>query len=255
MLSPALKSFHDAVYVLTIPSNTQRQQNAREELGADNFEFVDGIDKRTYTKERLIREGIYDEELAKQLDPKSRIMTAGHICCAYGHRMIYERILGSESERVLIFEDDVVTLPFTDDEMSSATSNIPADAEVILWGWLGGRYRPPFGALQQLIFHAKHTLGFYKYDHRMIRNLYMRRWNKYFDVSAINFGTYAYTVSRSAAEKLFRLNTPIAMNSDHATIHAALTEEIKMYVSRKQFFGNRSFDPNDPVESLNQKYY
>src|SRR4030095_3045285 len=114
---------------------------------------------------------------------------------------------------------------------------------------------PPLGSIQQLIFHAKHAFGSYKYDHRMIRNLYMRRYNEYFDVGAINFGTYAYSVSRSAAAKLIRLNTPIAMNSDHVTIHAALKEEIRMYASRKQFFGNRSFDPDDPVESLNQKYY
>jgi GR25 family glycosyltransferase involved in LPS biosynthesis len=254
MLSPALRSIHDAVYVVTVSSHIDRHENTIQELGQGNFEFVYGVDKHSVTKEQLIRDRIYDEERAKALDPKNRAMNLGQICCAHTNNEIYERMLKTGIERALIFEDDVTTYSFREDEMSAAIANIPDDAEIILWGWLGGRFRPSLGVIQQAIFHVKHVFGAYKFDHRMIRNVYMRPYNEHFDIGAVNYGTYAYTITRSGAEKLLSLNRPIVLNSDHATIIGALRGDVGMYVSRKQFFGNRSINIDDPVESLIKGY-
>jgi GR25 family glycosyltransferase involved in LPS biosynthesis len=237
------------VYVVTVQPHEERQENTRTELGDGNFEFVFGIDQRQFTKEQLIKDGVYDERLARELDPKGRDMTLAQICCTHTHLQIYKDMLEKGVERALIFEDDLRTIPFSEQEMSDAISNLPADFDVILWGWFGGRFRPPLGALQQAIFHVKHFLGLYKFNHRMIRNVYMRPYNAYFNVGAVNYGTYAYTVTRSGAEKLITLNTPIAHICDHVTIYGALRGELKMYVSTRQFFGNRSVDPEDPLES------
>jgi glycosyl transferase family 25 len=255
MLSPALRSFHDKTYVLTIASSAERQENVRHQLGDRTFEFVYGVDKETVTKDELIEARVYDEELAKKVDPKDRIMTLGHICCALGHRMIYEKIVGSDCQRALVFEDDVVNLGVSEDVIETAISNLPPDWELIYWGWTGGRFKPVLGGLQQLIFHTKYKLGLYKFNHRMISNLYMRPYNEFFDVSSVNFLLHAYSITRSAAETLIRWNTPINLNSDHAAIHAVLERDIRAYVSKTQLFGQRSFDPGDPLESMTQKYY
>ena len=89
----------------------------------------------------------------------------------------------------------------------------------------------------------------------MIRNLYMKPYNEHFHISSVNFLLHSYTITRPAAEKLIELNTPINLNSDHAAVYAILNGDIRGYVSRKQFFGQRSIDPSDPVESQTQKYY
>ncbi len=255
MLSPSLKSAHDRIYVLTIPAAEERRTNVIEQLGGGNFEFVCGIDKTTVTISDLIRSGTYNKELAVETDPKGREMTVGHICCAIGHRLIYQRMLDDGCERALIFEDDAVTLPVDDAEIETILANVPPDAELIQWGWTGGRFRPPFGAVQQAIFHIKYALGRYKLDHRMIRNLYMRPYNDHFHVGSVNFLAHAYSITRSAAETFIRWNTPIILNADHVLIHAALAGDVRAYVPRVQLFGQRSIDPDDPLESLTQKYY
>ncbi len=255
MLSPVLRSFHDKAYVLTIASAAERQENVRQQLGEGNFEFVYGIDKETTSKDEFINAGIYDEVLARRVDPKDRVMTLGHICCALGHRMVYEKILESDCERALVFEDDVVDLAVAEEDVLLSLSSVPDDAELIYWGWSGGRFKPALGALQQAVFHARYAVGRYKLNHRMIRNLYMKPHNEHFDVSSVNFLLHAYTITRSAAETMVKWNTPIAYNSDHAAIHAILDGDIRAYVSKKQLFGQRSFDPDDPLESMTQKYY
>ena len=255
MLSSALRSIHDTAYVLTIASNKERQDGVTEHLGDGNFEFVLGLDKQTVTKEELIRDGVYDEEMARNADPKDRVMTLGHTCCAFGHRAVYQKMLDAGCERALIFEDDVVDLGVPEEYIESAINNLPDDWEIVYWGWTGGRFKPLLGSLQQLIFHIRHSLGMYKFNHRMIRNSYMRHYNDYFDVSSANFLLHAYSLTRAGARKLIRWNTPIHLNSDHAPIHAILDGDVRGYVSRRQLFGQRSFDPADPLESLTQKYY
>lgn len=255
MIPAPLRNFHDKAYVVTYAAAEERQRSVAEQLGEGNFEFVYGVDKRDVTKERLITDGTYDEEMAIRVDPKGRSMTLGHICCSIGHRLAYEKMLADGCERALIFEDDVTTMPVDDNTVEAMLANIPADAECIQWGWNGGRFKPALGGVQQAIFHAKYALGQYKLNHRMIRNLYMRPYNDYFHVASVNFLAHAYTVTRTAAEKLIRWNTPINLNADHVLIHAILDGDISGYVPVTQLFGQRSIDPQDPVESLTQKYY
>ena len=131
MLSPALRNYHDLVLVVTHAGAVDRQKNVMEQLGAENFEFVQSIDKNSVTKPQLIDEGVYDEGLAQHRDRRHRKMTLGHVCCAYGHRLAYERMIEYRSERGLIFEDDALTLPVSDAEIRSAVNNIPSDAELI----------------------------------------------------------------------------------------------------------------------------
>ncbi len=255
MLAESLRKIHDKAYVITYPAAKERQLSVTEQLGNGAFEFVYGVDKRDFTIEGLIADGTYDEGLAMLTDPKGRKLTLGHICCSIGHRRAYRKMLDDGCERALIFEDDVVTLPVDEAEIETILANLPPDADLIQWGWMGGRFRPPLGALQQAIFHIKYAFGRYKLDHRMIRNLYMRPYNDHFHIASVNFLTHAYTVTRRAAEEFIRWNTPINLNADHVLILATLAGDVRGYVPKVQLFGQRSIDPNDPLESLTQKYY
>jgi glycosyl transferase, family 25 len=250
MLSPALKAFHDEVYVLTIPSALDRQESIRRELGEGNFGLVHGVDARNVSKDEFIRSGIYDEDLARRTDRRNKSMTLGHICCSMGHRKIQESFLESGGERALIFEDDAVCFDVPEDRIAAALENIPPDADLIYWGWSGWGSRPTFGSLKQTIYHIQHSLGLLRYNHSMIANLYSRPYNKYFDRAGKQFLAHAYTVNRRAAEALVRWNTPIKLNADNALQYAVLNGDVTAYIAREQLFGQRSFNPDDPTESL-----
>ncbi len=250
MLSPALQSFHDNVYVLTIPSVGDRHENSRQQLGEGNFEFVFGVDARNITKEELIDSGLYDEDLARLTDRHHRVPKLGAICASLGHRQIYQRILDSGDRRALIFEDDAYAFDVSEVEVTLALDNIPEDADLIYWARVGGRYAPLLGEVQKIIFHLRRGFGKETFNHRMIRNIYMRNVNDYFDVAAVNFAGHAYTVTRRAAEALLKWQTPVTLPPDLAIIHATLNRDIRSYVVRQQLFGQRSYDSNDPMESL-----
>lgn len=254
-LSPSLKNFHDKVYVLTIASATDRHESTIHTLGEGNFEFVYGVDKQTVTREQLIENGTYDEEGARKFDPENRVMTLGHVCCSMGHKMVYEKFLESGAERALICEDDVVDVGIPEAEFAAAVAAVPDDADIVYWGWWGGRLLRPLGELQLWIYHINRVFGRYRFNHKQIRNLYMRTKNKYFYTSASNYLLHAYTLSRKGAETLLEYNTPIIMNADHAPIHAILDGRIKGYAARKQYLYQRSIDPKDPMESFTDKYY
>jgi GR25 family glycosyltransferase involved in LPS biosynthesis len=250
MLSPALKDYFERRYVLTIGSAVDRHANVRDQLGEGNFEFVTGVDKMEVSMDKMIADGIYDESLARKTDRRNKPMTLGHICCSLGHRMIYERFLESGAGRCLIFEDDVVVNPVSENIIESMIEMIPSDAELIYWGWEGGGYRPLFGGVKQMLYHFYHVLGFLKYDHTMIENLYSRPYNEHFDVAGKHFMTHAYSVSRSAAEALVRLQTPVKLNADNALMYAVLSGKIRAYVARPKLFVQRSADSSDPMTTL-----
>jgi len=255
MISESLQNFHDKAYVVTHTGAEARQRSVIDQLGEGTFEFVFSINKNDVTIEELIADGTYDEALAMRVDPKGRRMTLGHICCSIGHRRAYRKMIEDGCERALIFEDDVVTIPVDEKTVETMLANVPPDADVIQWGWNGGRFKPALGTVQQAIFHAKYALGMYKLNHRMIRNLYMRQYNDYFHVASVNFLAHAYTLTRVAAEHFIRWNTPINLNADHVLLHAILDEDVRGYVPVTQLFDQRSIDPSDPLDSLTQKYY
>ncbi|MBX3291441.1 MAG: glycosyltransferase family 25 protein [Acidobacteria bacterium] len=250
MLFPALREFHDAVYVLTIESAVERQKNTTEQLGEGNFEFVFGVDKRDVSKEELLGKGIYDEETAVETDRSGRAMTVGHVCCSLGHRMIYERFLDTAATRCLVFEDDVIVNDVSEQLIDSIVRNIPADAEFIYWGWDAGGLRPAFGTVKQAVYHVSHSMGFLKYNHTMIRNLYDRPYNEHFHVSGKHLLGHAYTITRPAAEALIRWNTPIILNADNALMYAVMNGDVRAYVSRTKLFDQRSASSSDPMQTL-----
>lgn len=250
MLSPALKEFHDKVYVVTTPAAVERQQGVIEQLGEGNFEFVYSVDKRDVTIEGMTRSGVYDPLLAKAVDKQFPRMTLGHICCAIGHRMAYEEFLRTDGQRALVFEDDVVAHDIDESEIEAALVHMPPDAEIVWWGWWLGRFRPWSRIAQQAIDMARSRLGLYGQTPLQIRNRYMRRHNKYFHTAAWNYLLHAYTITRSAAETMIDMNTPIVMNSDHVPIKAIESGRLRGYVAIKELFWQRSHELDSEERSM-----
>ncbi len=253
MLSPALRSFHDKVYVLTTPDAAERQRGVVEQLGEGNFEFVYGPDKNQLSIDELIRSGAYDPVEAAGVDRVWPEMTLGHICCSIGHRNVYDRFRESGAERALIFEDDVVAYDINEKNIAAAVRRVPYDAEIIYWGWWLGRFRPWSRIAQQGIDEVRASLGLYHLTRQQVRSKWMRRYNRYFHTSAWNYLLHAYTITRSAADTMIEMNTPIIMNSDHVPIKAIESGRIRGYVAVTQLFWQRSHDTRDPEKSMTKE--
>jgi glycosyl transferase, family 25 len=252
MIFRALHDHHDHRYVLTTARNGDRQARLRQELDGWDLELVPGIDRRDVGKAALIADGVYDEARAVAIDRRGKAMTAGAICCALGHRMIQEAFLHSAHQRVMIFEDDVRVMPDRDAVLPAMVQAMPADAELIYWGWTGLARRPWFGPAKQALYHLQHAAGFLRYDHTMIRNLYPRPVNRHFAAAGRQFCAHAYTLSRSGAEKLVRWQTPIVMHADNVMMYNILKGELRAYIALPPLFGQASLDASSGVVSLTE---
>ena len=177
-------------------------------------------------------------------------MTTSAICCALGHRWIYEAMLAHAHERIMVFEDDVRVRPGAEPIVHELVRAIPDDAELIYWGWSGLASRPWFGPAKQALYHLQHAAGLLRYTHTMIRNLYPRRHNRHFSVAGKQFCAHAYTVTRAGAAKLVRWQTPIILNADNAIIYASMTGDLRAYIALTPVFGQASLDAGSGVPSL-----
>lgn len=250
MLSESLKKFHDAVLVVTAPGFADRQEHITRELSEGNFEFIYGVNKSETSKEQLTAEGLYDEARAIKLDRSSKPMTLGHICCSLGHAKTYRHMIENNVERALIFEDDASILSVDESQIENIVRSIPADAELIYWGWSGVERRPRLGGLKQTLYKIQHRIGVLKYNPTMIENLYPSDFDEHFMIAGKHFGAYAYTITLKAAERLVAWNTPVALNADNALIYAVLNGDVQGYVSRTRLFGEHSQGSADRIETL-----
>lgn len=245
-----LHDAHDHRYVLTLARNTERQARLRADLAGWDLELVEGVDRDAVSMAGLEADGTYDDAAARRIDRRSKPMSRGAICCALGHRRIHERFLASAQQRVLVFEDDVRVETRCSAHVPAMVDAMPHDAELIYWGWTGDAGRPWYGAAKQALYHVQHALGFLRYDHRMIRHLYPQPVNRHFAVAGKQFCAHAYTLTRSGAETLVAMQTPIVLNADNALMVAAMRGDLRAYIALPCLFGQDSLDRASGVASL-----
>jgi GR25 family glycosyltransferase involved in LPS biosynthesis len=251
MLSPALRNFHDGVFVVTAPGFEDRQLHMRRVLGEGNFEFVLGINKSETSKEKLIADGSYDESRAIELDRSGKPMTLGHICCSISHANVYRHICKNNIKTALIFEDDAVAMAVDEATVEDIVAKVPDDAELIYWGWKSDA-EPPHAGLKKWLYKRQHDLGLLSYSHTMIDNLFPSDFNDHFYRAGKTFLAHSYTVTLEAARKLLEWNTPVVLNADNALMYAVLNGDVRAYLSKRQLFGQRSQVVGDQLHSHTQ---
>ena len=74
----------------------------------------------------------------------------------------------------------------------------------------------------------------------MVRNMYARNFQPHLLVAGHHQFASAYAVTRSAAEKLVKLQTPLSFQSDHLLSFASTNQLLKAYISYPKVFLNES---------------
>ena len=245
-----LNNYFDKIYVLTIPSAKERQEEFTRVMNGLRFEFFYGIEKQTLDSDHLQQSGIYDDSLAKEKQRYEKSMTIGEIACAIGHRKIYEDIIANNVEKALIFEDDVFPLRENIQYIPQIWASIPEDWNVIFFDYDKNERKVP---LKQTVYHVQHFLGFLKWDHTTIKNLFPRGVNKHWKTAGYHDFADAYAITGEAARKLVELQTPLCVVADNLLANAVTKEHLKGYISVPKLFAQRSAGQFRSIDTLVEK--
>ncbi len=238
MLNPLqyLNEYYDKVYVLSVESASARRKQFSTHFEGLDYSFFYGADKNQFSVEEIETKGIFSEKLTREHHRYSKTMKHGEIACSWSHKMIYEDMLASGYNRVLIFEDDAVPDKNMVKKIPIILSEIPADCELLMWGWSKNGVLGAGGRFKQLIYHIQHSVGRLKWGHHIIRNMYAKAYSVNLKKAGFHDYTYAYAINRSGAEKLLGMQTPIQYIADNLLAHAATKGIVNGYIAWPQVF-------------------
>ncbi len=180
------------VRVISLKRSTERRgmiQNTLTKLGLE-FTFFDAVDGNNLTNVELAK---YSEKDAIKLE--GRKLSLGEIGCALSHLRLYEELLASEHECLLILEDDILIGEMLLGVVKNR-NNLPKDWELVnFYTW---KDVEPIG---EFIFDIYRPGKFKK---------------------AANM-TAAYLVNRRGAEKLLKVGYPVKLAADDLTGRTGFT--------------------------------
>jgi len=115
-----LNNIFDKIFVLTIPSFTDRIENMKQRLDGVDYEFFYG----TYGG---------DLDVSPYREAGSRL-TRGQLSCALSHYNIYKKIVEEDIQNVLILEDDCI---FTENinRIEEYSNQLPEEYSVFYLGY------------------------------------------------------------------------------------------------------------------------
>ncbi|HWR34108.1 MAG TPA: glycosyltransferase family 25 protein [Chitinophagaceae bacterium] len=231
-----LNKFYDKIYVLSIESAVARRELFANRFKGLDYSFFFGADKNKFTIEEAKAKNIFNEKLTRQHHRFSKTMKHGEIACSWSHKMIYEEMLAKNYQRILIFEDDAVPDEKMMQQIPAILSEIPEDCELLMWGWGKNGNRNTITKIRQFIYHIQHSLRRLKWNHTMINNLFAKKYSTHLKKAGFHDYTYCYAISRSGAEKLIKMQTPIQYIADNLLAHATTRGVLNGYIVWPQVF-------------------
>jgi glycosyl transferase, family 25 len=225
-----LNDYYDKTYVLSVQSADGRRKLFEERFKGLNYSFFFGADKKDFTTKELVEKNIYSEELASKHHRYNKLMMPGEIACAWSHRMVYEDMLEKNYSRALIFEDDAVPDADLMNQVPATLAEIPGDCEVLMWGWSKNAESGIVSFLKQTSYQIQHKFGLLKWTPTMIKNLVAKPFSSRLKKAGFHDYTLAYGVTRSGAEKLVQMQTPIQYIADNLVAHAITKNIVSGYI-------------------------
>lgn len=231
-----LNNHYDHIYVLTLKRAVERQLQISESLKGIDFSFFYGMDKQEFEIADLEKKRIYNPQLAMQRHRYHKPMSGGQIGCSWSHRNIYADMLEKGYNRVLIFEDDCLPNPHAIHLVPEVLAQLPADWELLYWGYGKQEYASFRTWLKQKWYHIQHRLGGLKWSHTMINHLYPRKISPNISRAGFHDYTYAYAITRPGAEKLMQMQTPIQFVADNLLAWACTGGLVQGYIATPKIF-------------------
>lgn len=225
-----LNAHYDKIYVLSVQAAEKRRELFAERFNGLSYSFFYGADKNNFTINELIEKKIYSELLTKEHHRYSKVMRPGEIACSWSHRMMYEDMLKNNYSQILILEDDAVPDPRMTKHIHAILSEIPTDCELLMWGWDKNGESNNSTFLKKAGYHFQNKFGFLKWSPTMINNLFAKPFSPHLKKAGFHDYTYAYAITKTAAEKLQQMQTPIQYIADNLLAHAITRNIVSGYI-------------------------
>ncbi|HJS53643.1 MAG TPA: glycosyltransferase family 25 protein [Chitinophagaceae bacterium] len=225
-----LNNYYDHIYVISVQSAGKRRESFAERFSGLNYSFFYGADKKDFTTEQLIEKKIFSEELARKHHRYNKTMMIGEIACAWSHKMAYEDMVKKNFARVMIFEDDAVPEPSVLKKAEIILSEVPADCELLMWGWAKHGDSRLDSSLKKIAYHIQHSMGLLKWDHQVISHMYASPYSNHLKKAGFHDFAHAYSITRSGAEKLMQMQTPIQYIADNLLAYAIVRNIVNGYI-------------------------
>jgi GR25 family glycosyltransferase involved in LPS biosynthesis len=143
---------------------------------------------------------------------------------------MYEDMLTNNYDQIMIFEDDAVPDSERLAQIPQILSEIPGDCELLMWGWSKNGKSDINTILKKAVYNIQYSLGILKWDHGIIKNLFARPYSSHLKKAGFHDYTYAYAITKSAAEKLLQMQTPIQYIADNLLAHAVTNNLVNGYI-------------------------
>ncbi|TDH26142.1 glycosyltransferase family 25 protein [Segetibacter sp. 3557_3] len=231
-----INEFFDHIYVITLERATQRQTRINEILSGLNYDFFIGSDKKDFTIDGLVEQGIYDEAKAIELHRYNKPMNTGQIGCSWSHRRVYEDMLKHGYKKVLILEDDAVPQKEGMEQVGQMLSELPDDWDLLYFDYEKNFRRNLGTFFKLLVYHIKAFFGKLKWSHKTIDNLYTRKFSEHLRCAGFHDYTSAYAITDTTAKKLIELQTPLAFVADNLLAHACSNKLVRGFVGIPKVF-------------------
>ena len=231
-----LNKYYDKIFVLSVEAAAERRALFAERFKGLDYTFFYGADKNKFTVDELKAKGFFSEELTRKHHRFNKTMRAGEIACSWSHKMMYEEMLANNYKRILIFEDDAVPDVQMTNAIPDILNEIPADCELLMWGWNKNGRNGVKSDLKKFVYHIQHFVGRLKWDHNTISNLNAKPFSKHLKKAGFHDYTYAYAVSFEGAKKLMAMQTPIQYIADNLLAHAATKKIVTAYITSPAVF-------------------
>jgi len=231
-----LNTYYDKIFVLSVEAAAERRALFAERFKGLDYTFFYGADKNKFTIDEMVANGFFSEELTRKHHRFSKTMRVGEIACSWSHKMMYEEMIANNYKRILIFEDDAVPDENMLKEIPSILNEIPADCELLMWGWNKNGKNGIKSDLKKIVYHIQHIIGSLKWDHNTISNLNAKPFSTHLKKAGFHDYTYAYAITLEGAKKLMKMQTPIQYIADNLLAHAATKKIVNGYIASPAIF-------------------
>ena len=240
-VSSLLQQYFDKLLIVSIPRFTERHARVQNHLQGLPFDFFWGADKLQLDLDKAKQDGVYDEEITKQLQRQGKLLSPGELACSLSHRMVYEAMIKNNWDKVLILEDDVLPLYENLVLLPEVLNELPANWELIYFGYLKNEKVTVGLKAKQTLYKIQSLLGLMTWSYKMISNMLPKLYSTHLKKAGFHDCTHAYAITLSGAKKLLAAQTPVVYRADDLLSHIILKGELNAFVTEPKFFDQEIF--------------
>ena len=235
-----LSGWADRIFVVSLRGALERRASVRRRLEGLRYEFLDAVDKASLDRDRLLRDGTYDERRTRSAYRMRKDMSLGAIGCALSHRKLYEEMLARGWERMVVLEDDVVPRASSLPGLPAALRELPPSWELCYLGYWQNEVVTANARVRRALYAGLAPLGLSRWRVGEALRLLPRPFSPHLRRAGRHMCTHAYAVTREGARKLLAAQTPVAYSADQLLTMCVLQGRLEAYVAFPALFDQES---------------